>query len=186
MQTAPARIIWILVAAALVSFLYSPPPATAYTAAEIDARVTAAIEQLYSTSPAAKELSAKASGILVFPLVVKAGLAIGGEYGEGALRVGGATVEYYSTASGSIGFQLGVQKKNIVIMFMNETELEKFRRSRGWEVGVDGSVALVKFGAGGTIDTITAQKPVIGFIFGQKGIMFNLTLEGSKITKLVR
>jgi lipid-binding SYLF domain-containing protein len=186
MQTLSVRLISVLIAAVFVSFLAPAGPAFADSAEEINAKANAALDDLYSTAPAAKELSAKAAGILIFPSVVKAGIGIGGEYGEGALRVGGATVEYYSTASGSIGFQLGVQKKSIVIMFMNDAELKKFRNSSGWEVGVDGSVALIEIGAGGAIDTTTGQKPIIGFVFGQKGLMYNLTLEGSKMTKIVR
>ncbi len=130
------------------------------------------------------ELMAQAKGVLIFPKVYKAGIGIGGEYGEGALRIKGKTVSYYSTAAASIGFQLGAQSKIVIIMFMSNNALENFRRSDGWEIGVDGSVALVDVGVGGSIDTTNLKKPVIGFIIGQKGLMYNLTLEGSKITKL--
>jgi lipid-binding SYLF domain-containing protein len=86
--------------------------------------------------------------------------------------------------SGSIGFQLGVQAKSIIIAFMTQDALDKFRNSDGWKVGIDGSVALVDVGAGKTIDTDNIKDPVVGFIFGSKGLMYNLTLEGSKISKL--
>ena len=125
-----------------------------------------------------------AKGALVFPKVYKAGIGIGGEYGEGALRVGGKSVAYYSTAAASIGFQLGAQAKSIVILFTNESALDKFRASEGWKVGVDGSVALVDLGVGKAVDTNNIKDPIVGFIFGQKGLMYNLTLEGSKFTKL--
>ena len=151
---------------------------------ELDANVREAIEELYKHSSAAKELAGHASGMLVFPKVVKGGAIIGGEYGEGALLVGGGTVTYYSLASGSIGFQLGVQRKSQVILFMNPKVLEKFRNSKGWKAGVDGSVALATLGAGGQIDTETRKKPIIGFIFSNKGLMYNLTFEGSKISKI--
>jgi len=111
-------------------------------------------------------------------------IGVGGEYGEGALRIEGRTVDYYNTVSASIGFQLGAQVKSIILVFMTDESLNKFRRGPGWEVGVDGSVALVKIGAGGTIDTTTAKEPIVAFVFGQKGLMYNLTLEGSKFTKL--
>ena len=104
--------------------------------------------------------------------------------GEGALRVGGKSVDYYRTSAGSIGFQLGVQAKSIVIAFMTQESLDKFRNSSGWKVGVDGSVALIDLGAGKTIDSSNIKDPVVGFIFGSKGLMYNLTLEGSKIHKL--
>jgi lipid-binding SYLF domain-containing protein len=126
----------------------------------------------------------QAAGYLVFPRVIKVGIGIGGETGEGVLRVGGKSVDYYRTSAGSIGFQLGAQAKSIVIAFMTKESLEKFQNSSGWKVGVDGSVALIDLGAGKTIDTGNIKDPVVGFIFGAKGLMYNLTLEGSKIHKL--
>ncbi|GMR07022.1 MAG: lipoprotein [Gammaproteobacteria bacterium] len=123
-------------------------------------------------------------GVLVFPSVIKAGIGIGGEYGEGGLRVGGKTVDYYSTAAASIGFQLGAQAKSVVIIFMNNKALSQFRNSDGWKAGVDGSVALIELGAGGAVDTDNIKDPVVGFIFGNKGLMYNLTLEGSKFTRI--
>lgn len=126
----------------------------------------------------------QAAGYLVFPKVYKIGVGVGAETGEGVLRVGGSTVAYYRTTSGSIGLQLGAQAKSIVIAFMTRESLDKFRNSQGWKVGVDGSVALIDIGAGKTIDTDNVRDPVVGFIFGSKGLMYNLTLEGSKFTKL--
>lgn len=123
---------------------------------------------------------------MVFPSVIKAGFGIGGEYGEGALRIAGKTVDYYSTAAASIGFQLGVQSKTVILVFLDNGALKKFRNSSGWEIGVDGSVALVTVGAGGSIDTTNIKDPIVGFVFSNKGLMYNLTLEGSKITKLKR
>jgi len=128
----------------------------------------------------------QAAGYLVFPRVIKAGVGVGGETGEGVLRVGGSTVDYYRTASGSIGFQLGAQAKSIVIVFMTRDALDSFRQSEGWQVGVDGSVALIDIGAGKTIDSSNLRDPVVGFIFGSKGLMYNLTLEGTKFTKVER
>ena len=151
---------------------------------EIDVSVNVALEQFKREVNGAREFLASAKGYLVFPKVVKAGIGIGGEYGEGALRIGGETVAYYSTASASIGLQLGVQKKSIIIVFLTSGSLSKFRKSEGWEVGVDGSIALVKVGAGGSIDSTNVKEPIVAFVFGQKGLMYNLTLEGSKFTKL--
>ncbi len=153
---------------------------------EIDENVKVALAEFYEKSQAGKALAEKASGMLVFPKVIKAGFGIGGEYGEGALLIKGKTVEYYSTASASIGFQLGAQQKSQVILFMNDDVLKKFRDSDGWEAGVDGSVAVAEIGAGGDLSTKTAQEPIIGFVFSNKGLMYNLTFEGSKMTKLVR
>lgn len=151
---------------------------------EIDAKVKICLEEFFRKTPEAKELKKISKGELVFPSVIKAGFGIGGEYGEGALLVEDKTVDYYSTAAGSIGFQLGAQAKSVILMFIQEDALTDFRNASGWKIGVDGSVALIEIGAGKAIDTNNIKDPVIGFVFGQKGLMYNLTLEGSKITKL--
>jgi lipid-binding SYLF domain-containing protein len=158
----------------------------AASAAEIDAKTDSALKMFYEKVGPAKELSAKAKGILIFPDVIKAGFGIGGEYGEGALRINGKTVEYYNTAAASIGLQLGAQEKAVILLFMDGKALDDFRKSDGWEAGVDGSVAVVEWGTGGSIDTTNIKDPIIGFVFGNKGLMFNLTLEGSKMSKIKR
>jgi len=155
-------------------------------AKEIDTKVDGALEQFKKDIKGGDEFLKSAKGVLIFPSVFKAGVGIGGEYGEGALRIGGKTVDYYSTAAASIGFQLGAQSKRIIIVFMQDDALKKFRESKGWKAGVDGSVALIEIGTGGTIDTNNIKDPIIGFVFGNKGLMLNLTLEGSKFTKIVR
>lgn len=152
--------------------------------AKIDRDVDDALTQLYRTVPGSEDLAKKAKGILVFPSVYKAGVGVGGEYGRGALRVGNRTAGYYSTAAASFGFQLGAQARSMVFMFMTPQALQRFESSSGWDVGGDASVALVKTGAGGTIDLTTATKPVIAFVFSNTGLMFNLSLEGTKVSKL--
>jgi lipid-binding SYLF domain-containing protein len=126
----------------------------------------------------------QAAGYLVFPRVLKAGLGVGGETGEGSLFIGGQTVDYFRITSGSIGFQAGAQARSVVIAFMTESALDQFRRSNGWRVGIDGSVALIDIGAGKTIDTQNVRDPVVGFIFGSAGLMYNLTLEGTRFTRV--
>ncbi|MCM2678658.1 BPSL1445 family SYLF domain-containing lipoprotein [Echinimonas agarilytica] len=153
---------------------------------EINISSQAALESLYAQDKAAKELAAKAKGILVFPSVIKAGIGLGGEYGEGVLMVNGTPTQYYATAAASIGFQLGAQVKSQVILFMTQDALNDFKNSEGWRTGVDGSVAIATLGAGGTLDSQTLQQPIIGFIYSNKGLMYNLNLEGSKITKIDR
>jgi len=134
----------------------------------------------------AGEMLDKAKGILAFPGVFKAGIGIGGEYGEGALRIGGKTAAYYSTAAASFGFQLGGEKKSIVILFMTDEALNQFRHSDGWKVGTDASVAVITVGAGTEGSTATWNKPVIAFVFGQKGLMYDISLNGAKISKIER
>ncbi|MDD5440112.1 MAG: YSC84-related protein [Candidatus Omnitrophica bacterium] len=167
-----------LAIAAAVAF-----PACADDADQINANVDASLKK-FEQITGSKDLLKKASGLLVFPNVFKGGIGIGGEYGEGALRIKGKTVDYYNTAAASIGFQLGGQKKTIILAFMQKDALDKFRASEGWKVGVDASVAVIAVGAGGSIDTAKINEPIVAFILDQKGLMYNLTLEGSKITKI--
>ncbi|HKK14577.1 MAG TPA: YSC84-related protein [Gammaproteobacteria bacterium] len=161
-----------------------PVSAHAATAKEIDAKVNATLKEFKDQVKGAAGFLKDAKGVLVFPGVIKAGLVVGGEYGEGALRIHGRTQGYYSIAAASVGFQLGAQKKDIILVFLQQKALDNFMNSSGWKVGVDGSVALVDLGTGGSLDTMKLNKPIVGFVLGQKGLMYNLTLEGSKITKL--
>ena len=166
------------------AMLIVPASSYAASATEIDVDVNEALKIFRADVNGAEVFLDQAAGILVFPRVIKIGIGIGGETGEGALRIGGKTVDYYRTSAGSIGFQLGAQAKSIVIAFMTKDSLDKFRNSSGWKVGVDGSVALIDIGAGKAIDTGNIKDPVVGFVFNSKGLMYNLTLEGSKFSKL--
>ena len=160
--------------------------ASAKSAAEIDAGADQAIEQLYAESSAAKELGAKSAVMLIFPSITKGGLIVGGEYGEGVLRVGGASQGYYSSASGSIGLQIGISSRSLVIMFMTEDALKSFTDSDGWEAGVDADVTVIDIGATGSFDTTTVKDPVIAFNLGEEGLMAGVSIEGTKVTKLER
>jgi lipid-binding SYLF domain-containing protein len=175
----------VLVAAAILLWAsFGADVAYAATAKALDAKVDAALDRFLGEVKGAKEFLQSAKGVLVFAGVIKAGIGIGGEHGEGALRIGGKTVDYYSISSASIGLQFGAQKKDVIMVFMEEQALKNFRESHGWKAGVDGSVVLIDLGAGKSIDTKTIKAPIVGFIVGQKGLMYNLTLEGSKMTKL--
>lgn len=167
-------------------FLLSSGLAFAATAKEIDVSVDATLDRFNTEIPGSKNFIKSAKGVLVFPQVIKAGFGIGAEYGEGALRIGNKTVEYYSTMAASIGFQLGAQTKSILLVFTKEKALQEFRKSDGWKAGVDGSVALISLGMGDSLDTTNVKDPIVAFVFGQKGLMYNLTLEGSKFSKLNR
>jgi lipid-binding SYLF domain-containing protein len=179
------RTSWLM-AVAMVMAAAIGNPAKAATAAEINADAYATMQKFEGRVRGGQDLSRRAAGILVFPSVVKAGFGVGGEYGEGVLLIGGQPAAYYNTVSASVGFQLGAQARSVVIMFMTQQALNSFRNKQGWKVGVDGSVAIVTLGVGGAIDTNTINKPVIGFILDQKGLMYNLTLEGSKISRINR
>ncbi|MFH0732606.1 MAG: YSC84-related protein [Candidatus Omnitrophota bacterium] len=175
---------YFLIAVMVMGFISAVSlKAFADDAKTIDANVDSSLSK-FSETQGADEVLKKAAGVLVFPAVFKAGIGIGGEYGEGALRVGGKTVDYYNTAAASIGFQFGGQKKTIIMAFMNTEALDKFRASTGWKVGGDLSVAVIAVGAGASIDTAKLNEPIIAFVLDQKGLMYNITLEGSKITKI--
>ncbi|GAB5099990.1 YSC84-related protein [Caballeronia sp. LP006] len=150
----------------------------------IDADVDSAIQRLYSTVAGSRELVAKSRGILVFPSVIQAGFIVGAQYGKGSLRVGGGTVGYYSTTSGSFGLQAGAQSKSLIFLFMTQDALDKFRNSDGWSAGADASVALVKMGANGAVDTNTATSPVEAFVLTNAGLMADVSLAGTKVTRL--
>jgi len=173
----------VVVAMAVALFAFSGV-AEAAKPAKIDRRVDEALAEFRETIGGADSVLSKSAGVLVFPSVKKAGIGIGGEYGQGALRIGGKTVAYYSTAAASIGLQLGAQARRQIICFLDPKALEKFRASDGWEIGVDASVAVITLDAGGAIDTTTLEQPVVAFVFDGKGLMYNLTLEGSKISRI--
>ena len=171
--------------AILVLCLLVIPLATqAVSKLELDTRSEATLNDLFEKEPAAKELANKATGLLIFPRIIKAGVGVGGELGEGVLRIGEGNAGYYRLTSVSVGFQFGGQAKSEVLMFMTADALRQFRESDGWEAGVDGSIALIEFGVGKEIDTHSIQDPIIGFVFSNKGLMYNLSLEGSKFWQI--
>ena len=177
--------ICFVVIAALALFA-SHAPGRAGSAGEINAGVRATLDNMYYTIPGSRSLGARAAGILVFPTIVKAGIGIGGEYGEGALRIGGKTAGYYNSVAASVGLQLGAQARSVVIMFMTPDAMTSFQRVDGWKVGVEGSITIITVGAGGSVDSSRVSSPVVGFIFDNKGLMYNLTLEGAKISRIYR
>jgi len=171
----------LLMATAILAY---PCTSEAGSAAKIEADANATLHSFVHQAPGARELANKAAGILVFPSVIKAGIGFGGEYGEGMLLNQQRVVGYYNLVSASFGFQLGVQQRSIIIMFMTREALAGFEQRAGWKIGVDGSVTVITVGVGGSIDTDQVVSPVIGFILDQKGLMYNLTLEGSKISRI--
>ncbi len=176
----------ILFVGAMVMIMSIHPTYSLYaaTAREIDVSVDVALERFHKEVKGANEFLNAAKGVLVLPKVLKGGFWVGGEYGEGALRIGGKTVDYYSIASASFGFTFGGEMKDVIIVFMQEDALKKFRASEGWEAGVDGNIALINLGAGGTIDTATIKEPIVGFVFGVNSLLVDASLKGSKFTRL--
>ena len=156
----------------------------AATAKEIDASVDAAMDRFDKQVKDADEVVRNAKGLLVMPNVKKAGLIVGGEYGKGALIIEGKTVGYYKVVSGSVGFQLGVEAKDMILAFMTDEVLNKFRTSNGWEAGIDGNVAVITVGGGGSASTRNVNEPIVGYVFDVKGLMGDISLKGAKFTKI--
>ena len=166
------------------AILIAPNSAHAASAAEIDLDVDSALLKLYEKTPAAKELSKVAKGILVFPSIIKGGFIVGGQYGEGALRMEGKTAGYYNTAAASYGLQAGAQSFGYALFFMTDKALDYLNKSEGWEIGVGPSVVVVDEGFARSLTTTTAKSDIYAFFFDQKGLMAGLGLQGSKITKI--
>ncbi len=181
-KLSPATFLMVLVVTCIVTL--AAGPSFGKTAKEIDAGADAVMDRFYEQVKDSREVAQKAKGLLIFPSVKKGALIVGGEYGQGALRIGGKTVDYYSMISGSIGLQIGGQAKDIVIAFMSDSALNKFRDSKGWEAGLDGNVALVKMGAGESAMTSMANEPIVAFVFDVKGLIADMSFRGAKFNKL--
>ena len=151
---------------------------------EIDAAIESALTRFTDEIKGSQAFLDGARGTLVIPRMIKAGVILGMEYGEGALIVDGIKVQYYRAFSTSLGIQLGVGAKDLVILFFDDDAMDDFLYSSGWQAGVDGTVALWNMGAGGSIDTTESQDPIVGFVFGHKGIIAGLSMEGTKFTKI--
>jgi lipid-binding SYLF domain-containing protein len=177
------RMVSVMFAVLMVSIILANY-AEAASAKEINVSVNAAMNRFYKHVDGAKEFMAQAKAVLVMPNVTKAGFFAGGEYGEGALRVGGKTSSYYNLISGSFGFTFGAERMDILIAFMTEDALRGFQKVHGWEVGVDGNVALIDVGGGKRLDTTTLRDPIVGFVFDAKGLMVDVSLKGAKFTRI--
>jgi lipid-binding SYLF domain-containing protein len=151
---------------------------------EIDSGADETLTRLYSNARGSRELAERARGILIFPRVLSAGLVVGGEYGDGVLRTGGRPAGYYRLVGGSFGWQIGAQSQAIVLMFLTQDALDRFRNSSGWTIGADATVSVAKVGATGDIDSNTIKQSVVGFALTNVGLYAGIKLDGSKITRI--
>ncbi len=173
-----------LAAAFVVVFgVANAPDSLAANRAELNKRVTATISEFRALKPANAALINKASGVLIFPRITKAGVGVAAQYGEGALQVGGRTVHYYRISAASVGLTLGVAQHSEILMFMTPASLKKFTQSENWAIGADAGITIVRESVNGDYDSLTEDKPILAFAFGEKGLIGDLSLEGSKITK---
>jgi len=158
--------------------------ALAASAHTINANADQALRVLYAAQPRARELAQRAKAILIFPQIVKAGLIIGGQSGDGVLREGGRPVGYYNISAASFGLQAGAQRFSYALFFMNDAALDYLKKSDGWSIGSGPSVVVVDKGAAASLTSTTLSQDVYAFPFGQHGLMAGLGLEGSKITPI--
>jgi lipid-binding SYLF domain-containing protein len=179
-----ARLLVVALLWALLVDVISPRAVFAATASEIDSGVRQTLANLYRTNPDASALAKKSKGILVFPNIVKAGLIVGGQYGDGSLLKGGRKAGYYRSVAASYGFQAGAQAFSYVLFFMDNASLSYLNRSDGWEIGTGPSLVVLDKGFAKSMSTTTLQKGVYAFIFNQKGLMGGVGLQGSKITRI--
>jgi len=149
------------------------------SASEIDKDANTALAMLREEISDSSLIIDQAYGYLVFPRIVKVGVGIGIETGEGVLRINDLSVDYYRLSSGSLGFQLGAQAKGVVVAFMTQDILNNFRNNPGWKVGVDGSITIIDQGLGKSIDTDNILDPIVAFVFDNRGLMYSLTMEGT-------
>ncbi len=159
-----------------------PSVSFADTPREADAKVDAALDRFHREVKGADQLLADAKAVLVLPEVLKGGLIVGGEYGEGSLLIGHKIVAYYNVASASFGLTAGGEMKDIILLFFSNDALKSFRARQGWEAGVDGNVAVWKKGAGATAAASQVHDPIVGFIVGVKGLLVDASLKGSKFS----
>ena len=172
-----------LILSLLLAFFFAQN-LVAKSAADIEKEVDHAIQKFEKDIRGGAKFLSKVKGYLVFPSVIKGGFIVGGKYGEGALRVNGTTKYYYSMTAASIGFQAGAQEHSMLIAFISETSLNNFIKSNGWEAGVDGSIAVAEWGASKDISSLSFEKPIIGFIYGEKGLMAGVSIAGTKFQRI--
>jgi lipid-binding SYLF domain-containing protein len=184
--TAGRHVFFIILAAALgcMSTIADAADKGKTAASELSKSSNAALQSLYAKVPGAKAIGAQARAVLVFPKVTKAGLGIGGQYGEGALIKGGKTVAYYNTAGVSTGLQAGAQTYGYAMFFMNDAALNQLDKAGGFEVGAGPSIVVMDEGKAKTTTSTTMKDDIYAFIFSQKGLMAGLGLQGNKITKI--
>jgi lipid-binding SYLF domain-containing protein len=164
----------------------APPTTTASPRDKIDASVDQALNELYSTVPGAQELGVQAKGILVIPKIRKLGFFASGAYGEGALLIGPAKVDYYSVSTAGVGLTFGVAEFNQALFFMTEQALQDFRVADGWELGVDAAYVFQQTGAAAGLTSTQINRPITEVVFGQRGLIADASLAGAKYSRIIR
>jgi lipid-binding SYLF domain-containing protein len=153
------------------------------SADDLTSQSRAALQQLVAQNPAAAKADRKASAVLVFPDVVKAGFILGAQGGKGILFVHGRPNGRYRTVAVSYGLQVGVQKYGYALFLMSQKAVNWVNNTRGWEIGTGPSVVIVDKGMARSFSTDTMHSGIYAFTFDQQGLMAGLGLQGSKIMR---
>ncbi len=169
----------------LLISLFTTQYLSAQSASQLDAEVNVAIKKFKEQVKGGASFLPKVKGYLVFPSIIKAGFVVGAKYGKGALRVNGETKYYYSLTAASVGFQAGAQEQAMLIAFLSDASLQNFIKSNGWEAGVDGSIAISDWGHSKDISSISFEKPIVAFIYDEKGVMASVSIAGTKFQKII-
>ena len=177
---------WSFAAGLALLAIAAGAPAHAQTKAVLDAGAVETVRQFNLLDPRHAALASQAAGILIFPSITKGGIALASEYGEGVLQVNGTTIGYYSIASASVGLTAGMATHSEIILFMTSEALDKFENSKGWSIGADTGIAVMSKGVTDDYDTSSRKRPVLGFVFAEKGLIADLSLQGSKINKIAK
>ncbi len=179
--------LWLSMALIFLLTSFLTTVSYAKTAKEINREANAALRLFEEQVAGGKQFLKAAKGVFIMPNLEKVGVGpVGGEYGQGVLRIGDKSIGYYSLTGGSFGFTFGAEKVHLILIFMQDQALDKFRASSGWKTGVDGAVTFIDKGKEKALDTNTIKDPIVGFFFGEKGLMADVTVEGAKFTKIVR
>jgi len=190
MKTTNLSVRNVLPILAVLSFLLIPIFATtshAKSAKDIDREVDIALTTFRQEFPSACQLLDSAKGVLVIPNEIKGGVLVGGEYGEGALRVHGKTVGYYNIAGGNFGLIAGLGQKNLILLFMQDGALERFRTSSNWTAGTDADITVMhNLDKEDYSNVFSTKEPVVAFAFGENGVIADLSIEGAKFSRMIK
>ena len=169
---------------ALAFVALASTPALALDRHKLTRKARESLNELLASSPAARRASKSAHAVLVFPSILKGGFVFGAETGDGVLFEGGKPVGFYNLSGGSWGLQIGGQDFAYALFFMTPKSLDYLRKSDGWSAGTGPSVTVINKSGAAEADSTTLTHDVYAFPFNQKGLMANLTLEGTKITPI--
>lgn len=162
----------------------SSGPAFAASADDLNKDATHALQMLTKSNPLAADMAKRATAVLIFPNIVKAGLVFGGAYGEGVLQQGTVPNQYYNSVTASFGWQAGAQSYGYAVFLMNDAAVKYIHDTKGWEIGVGPTVVIVDAGVAKNLSTSSLKDDAYAFIFDQQGLMASLSIEGTKISRI--